>query len=197
VGKRAVCAALAIASLSGSAIAQQSDAFDDCERVQDVTARVACFDRAVAARHATHPAPAAAAPAAAPSAAAAATGVAAGAAVTAPRAAAQVAAPAPVHPADSNMGLNSRQIREQQAERGAPPPPPPAKEVEVATIVKVIQRGPLLMAFELSNGQIWEQAESMRFAAEPQQSVTIRSGMMGSFFLKNAAGVSVRVHRLK
>jgi hypothetical protein len=152
VGKRAVCAALAIASLSGRAIAQQSDAFDECERIQDVTARVACFDRAVTARHATRPAPAAA---------------------------------------------NSRQIREQQAAQGKPPPPPPAAEVEVATIVKVIQRGPLLLAFELSNGQIWEQSESMKFAAEPQQSVTIRHGLLGSFFLKNAAGVSVRVHRLK
>ncbi len=177
--KRAVCAALAMVSLSGSAIAQQSDAFDDCERIQDVTARVACFDRAVSARHATHPAPAAAA------------------AVPVAGAAAQVTAPPPAHPVHSNVGLSARQIREQQAQQGTPPPPPPAKEVELATIVKVIQRGPLLLAFELSNGQIWEQAESMRFEAEPQQSVTIRSGLMGSFFLKNAAGVSVRVHRLK
>jgi hypothetical protein len=55
----------------------------------------------------------------------------------------------------------------------------------------------VISAFELSNGQIWEQSEAMRFSAEPQQTVTIRPGLLGAFFLKNAAGASVRVHRLK
>lgn len=67
----------------------------------------------------------------------------------------------------------------------------------MATVVTVIPRSPLISAFDLSNGQVWEQTESMRFSAQPQQTVTIRPGLLGAFFLKNAAGVSVRVHRLK
>src|ERR1700733_11563595 len=104
-------------------------------------------------------------------------------------------APAASRPADPDVGLDARQARRERAQRGTPEPAQPA--AIVATVVRVIERGPLISAFELSNGQIWEQSESMKFSAEPRQTVTIHPGLLGAFFLKNTAGVSVRVHRLQ
>lgn len=165
-------------------MAQQPDAFDACAQEKDPTARLACFDRADAARHVTRPAPAALTPrtstAVPPSAA--------------PATPAPVAGPAPAV-VDRDMGLDAREARRQRALRGTADQSAPSRIV--ATVVRVIARTPLISAFELSNGQIWEQAEAMKFSAEPQQTVTIRHGLLGSFFLKNAAGISVRVHRLE
>jgi hypothetical protein len=174
VAIRIICTAVVITSLSTAAVAQQSDAFDACASVQDSTARVACFDRAVAARHAVQgtasksPAPVTAAPAAAAAAAKA---------------------------TDSTVGLDARQVHKLQEARGEPKPPPPAPIT--ARLVRIIPRQPLIAAFELDNGQIWEQAESMKLAAEPQELITIRPGLLGAFFLKTAAGTVVRVHRLR
>jgi hypothetical protein len=173
---RAIYAAMTIALLSTGAMAQQSDPYHACAAEKDSTARLACFDRVDSARH-----PASSAPSAA-------------AAVSIMPA----AAPAASRPAaDPDIGLDARQARRERAQRGEPEPAPAQSALIVATVVTVIPRTPLISAFELSNGQIWEQAESMRFSAEPQQTVTIRPGLLGAFFLKNAAGVSVRVHRLK
>jgi hypothetical protein len=112
-----------------------------------------------------------------------------------PTSSAPSVAPVASSPANPDIGLDARQARRERAQRGVPEPEPPA--AVVATVVRVIERGPLISAFELSNGQIWEQSESMRFSAEPRQTVTIRPGLLGAFFLKNTAGVSVRVHRLQ
>jgi hypothetical protein len=161
------------ALLSTAAMAQPSDVYHACAAEKDSTARLACFDRADSALYPTPSTP----------------GVAP--AVAAGRAAA-AAAPSL---ADPYIGLDAQQARRERAQRGAPEPAPPA--AIVATVVKVIERGPFISAFELSNGQIWEQSESMKFSAEPPQTVTIRPGLLGAFFLKNAAGVSVRVHRLQ
>jgi hypothetical protein len=166
---------MTIALLSTVAVAQQSDPYHACAAEKDSTARLACFDRVDSARH-----PASSAPSTA-------------AAVSNKPA----AAPAASRPPDPDIGLDARQARLERAQRGEPESAPAQSAVIVATVVTVIPRTPLISAFELSNGQIWEQAESMRFSAEPQQTVTIRAGLLGAFFLKNAAGVSVRVHRLK
>jgi hypothetical protein len=167
---RTICAAVTLVLLATAAPAQQLDAFDACAQEKDPTARLACFDRADAARHATPRAPTVA-PAAAPA-----------------------ARPAPAV-GDRELGLDAREAHKQRAERGEADPPAPTGFV--ATVVRVIARTPVISAFELSNGQIWEESEAVKFSAEPQQTVTIRHGMLGSFFLKNAEGVSVRVHRLK
>lgn len=175
---RVLCAAIMSTLLSTAAMAQQSDVYHACAAEKDSAARLACFDRVDSARY-----PTASTPSLAPAVSAA------------PAAAPPPAAPAVSRPANPDVGLDARQARRERAQRGVPEPPPPA--AIVATVVRVIERGPLISAFELSNGQIWEQAESMRFAAEPRQTVTIRPGLLGAFFLKNAAGVSVRVHRLQ
>ncbi len=167
---------MTIALLSTAAMAQQSDVYHACAAEKDSTARLACFDRVDSARY-----PTASAPSVAP-------------AVSAGQAAAP-AASSTSSPADPDVGLDARQARRERAQRGTPEPVQPA--AIVATVVRVIERGPLISAFELSNGQIWEQSESMKFSAEPRQTVTIRPGLLGAFFLKNTAGVSVRVHRLQ
>ncbi len=185
---RLIIAAVTFAALSSAAAAQQWDAFDACATNKDPAARLACFDQAVLARQASRSTPMAAAPVQPPPAAAA------PAAVAPAMAAAARPVPAPI---DSDVGLNSQQVRKQRAERGESEPPPPPPSSFEATIVRVVARTPLISAFELSNGQIWEQTEAMKISVEPQQTVTIRHGALGSFFLKSAAGVSVRVHRLK
>jgi hypothetical protein len=180
---RAIFAALTISSLSSAAMAQQWDAFDACATNKDASARLGCFDQAVATRNAARAAPTAAAPAAAAPATAA--PVATVPAAAAPVVAAPVLAAAAARPTPAPVGDSGRVTE--------PPLPAPF----VATIVRIIPRTPLISAFELSNGQTWEQTESANFAAEPQQAVTIRHGALGAFFLKNAAGVSVRVRRVK
>jgi hypothetical protein len=161
------------ALLSTAAMAQHPDVYHACAAEKDPTARLACFDRVDSARY-----PTASAPSAAP-------------AVSAVPAAARAAS----SQANPDIGLDARQARRERAQRGAPAQAPPA--AIVATVVRVIERGPLISAFELSNGQIWEQSESMKFSAEARQTVMIRPGLLGAFFLKNTAGVSVRVHRLQ
>jgi hypothetical protein len=176
VAIRIICASLVMTALSTAVAAQQSDAFDACAAVADSTARVACFDRALAARHAAQGA-ASKSPAAVS---------------TAPPA---TAGPPATQATDSTVGLDARQVRKLQEARGEPTPPPPAPIT--ARLVRVIPRQPLISAFELDNGQIWEQVESMKLSPEPQELITIRPGLLGAFFLKTAAGAVVRVHRLR
>ena len=170
---RAICAAITIAAISTAAKGQPSDAYHACAIEKDPAARLACFDRVDSARF-----PASSTPADGSSASDLRSG-----------------APPASRAADPDIGLDARQARRQRAERGEAEPAQSA--AIVATVVRVIPRSPLICAFVLSNGQVWEQAESMKFTAEPQQTVTIRSGLLGAFFLKNAAGRTVRVHRIQ
>jgi len=195
-----------LATLAAASVAQQPDVFDACAKETDSTARLACFDREIAKRRATHPAPTPAATATpAPVTTMTATPAvttAPAAAVTAPapapataEAAASTATPAPARTASSDIGLDARQQRRERRQRGEPEPPPPAPIV--ARVVRVIPREPLISAFELDNGQIWEQSEAMKFSARPQEQITIRHGVLGAFFLKSADGAVVRAHRVK
>jgi len=170
MGLKAAGAAMAIALVSSGANAQPPDAFDACAGTKDPAARLACFDRQVAARHAaedrappnrTHES-------ASP--------------ISSVR-------PAPTQVVDSDVGHNASDV-------GHRAQPAPSAAI-VATIVKVIPRRPLISAVELDNGQIWEQSEAERLSARPQEKVTIRPGVLGSFFLKSADGRVIRVHRLK
>jgi hypothetical protein len=194
VALRTICVGIVFAMLSSAAVARQPDAFDTCAKDKDSTARLACFDREVAARNAADQA---AAPPVSPSAPVAATTIAAPAQTVsaAPVAATATAAPAAAAASTSDIGLDALERRRQREARGEPEPPP-AAPIE-ALIVKVVQRQPLINAFELDNGQIWEQTEAIEIAAQPKQKVTIRHGVLGAFFLKTVDGTVVRVHRVK
>lgn len=154
-GLKAAGAAIAIALVSSAGNAQPPDAFDACASTKDPAARLACFDRQVAARHAAQ----------------------------------DRAPPAPTHVVNSDVGPSARDVA-----HNAQPAPSAAI---VATIVKVIPRQPLISAVELDNGQIWEQSEAKPLSARPREKVTIRPGVLGSYFLKSADGRVLRVHRLK
>jgi hypothetical protein len=174
--------------LAPAAFAQSSpDAFDACAREKDATVRLACFERAVAARHATtatapaQPAAAAAKPTPAQPAAA-------------PSAAAATNA-APARAPDSEIGLEHRQLRKLHPDR---PETALGAVLLEARVVRVLERRPLISAFELDNGQVWEQIETVSdLWVKPKETVTIRQGLMGGFILKSAAGPTVRVHRTK
>jgi hypothetical protein len=189
---RKMSVAVVIVMLSSPVVARQPDAFDICAHNNDPAARLACFDREQAARNAADPvsAPAAGRPAPASSTAPSTATTSKAATASAP------AAASPASSAASDVGLDARELRRQRAQRGEPQPADPAP-IE-AMLIKVIQRQPLISAFELDNGQIWEQSEAMRTAAVPNQKVMITHGVLGAFFLKTADGtVVVRVHRLK
>jgi len=202
---RTISAALMIASLSSiGAAAAPPDAFDTCAQEKDAAARLACFDREIATRRGSAPAPAAPPPSTAatvPTAPAApapprpttVTPVAAATPTVSP--AAQGAAAPAAAAANTDIGLDARQARKERRERGEPDPSRPAPIV--ARVVRVIPRQPLISAFELDNGQIWEQSEAMSFSAKADEQVTIRHGVLGAFFLKAADGSVVRAHRVK
>ena len=205
---RTISFAFILASLSIAAPARQPDAFDACAHESDPAARLACFDRQTTARGmpdaapkaspsgketAVAPAPAAsvATASAAPAAAAAATSTATAAAKPATPVSATTASAG----ADRDVGLDARQLHRERRERGEaePAPPPPI----VARVLRVIPRGPHISAFELDNGQVWEQSEAEKFSVSPNEQITIRPGLLGAFFLKGADGNSVRAHRLR
>ena len=187
---------LAIALLAGppAVFAQATpDAFDLCAREQDAATRLACFDKQVAARHAAaatraatpHDAPASVAPTPKPK----------GVPATAAPTAAVAGTTAPVSKAVDEVGLDSQQLRKLHPEDAKYQSP--AVTIQ-AKVVRVIERRPLISAFELDNGQVWEQREAVaRLWIRPADSVTIRLDSMGSFFLKSADGAVVRVSRIK
>jgi len=179
---RTVITLLVAATLSVTTVAQQpADAFDACAQEKNATKRLACFDLQVAARRAAASAttPAAATTVAATTAAAARPGV------TAP--AATLAAEA---------GLSAKQLNKLHPERVEAEKV--AKQGFDAKVVRVTERSPLISAFELDNGQLWEQTETVNgLWVKPQETITVSQGIMGGFLMKTADGHIVRVHRLK
>jgi len=160
---------------------QAPDAFDACAKERDATVRLSCFERAVAARQAASVPPPAttAAPASAPRAT--------------PPAAAATPKAAPTRAPDSEVGLEHKQLRKLHPERAEPQQNAVLFE---AKVTRVLSRRPLISAFELDNGQVWEQIETMDgLWVKPGEAVTIRQGLMGGFIFKSADGHAVRVHR--
>jgi hypothetical protein len=65
------------------------------------------------------------------------------------------------------------------------------------TISKIEWRRGLFVA-TLDNGQVWLQSElNSKLRIDPQETVTIRRGLMGSYLLTGKQGVATRVKRLK
>jgi hypothetical protein len=177
---------------SATALAQGSpDPLEACSQVSDANARLACFDREIQQRHAAaagarSPANAAPAPVAAP---------------PAPTAAATSPAgdtPARIvsqKPADDMIGLDGKQLSLKRQEEGIAPAAP---TLIVAGLTQLNPRPGHQYYFELDNGQVWESTDNQgQLFLGRHETVTIRSGMLGSFFLKTQEGNSIRVHRLR
>jgi hypothetical protein len=171
---------------------QASDPLEACYQLADSAAQLTCFRQEMQRRHAltaqqattTAPAPA---PAAAPSSAATQTFT------PTPRSAA--IAPAARPQGDDTVGLDGRQLSIKRKQEGIEAPT--IKPI-VAGLTELKQRPGHQYYFELDNGQVWEStdAQSDLFLG-PHESVTIRPGFLGAFFLRTQEGNSIRVHRLR
>jgi hypothetical protein len=97
---------------------------------------------------------------------------------------------------NGDLGLDARQLHKLHPERADAEKAAPTSFS--AKVVKVIARRPLISAFELDNGQIWEQTETVAgLWITPQETVTISAGVMGGFQLRSADGHMTRVYRVK
>jgi hypothetical protein len=175
VANRVVC--LALATLSPlPLLAASNAAIEACTKIADDGARLACFDREVAAVLAREHAPAvaAAAPTASP-----------------PAVAAPPAAPLTE---EQKMGLTPGRI--QQLERPASAPPPPQTLTIAIQSISVDGNGH--QVFTLENGQVWRQVElDTRFTVNAGDSITISRATMGSYFMSYGKHRNTRVSRIR
>jgi hypothetical protein len=193
--RRAWCAFMGLA-IAGAGVAQaQTMDFGSCVRIEDLSARLACYDRAAGRQ----PGSATAAPPAAPVAPA----VAPAAPVVAPAPAAAptpAVAPAAADPA-AGFGTSSRsdpltapKVGRKEAKEAEAELP---RQIE-ARVTAVRTRPTGEQVLTLDNGQVWEQTESRR---EPRYEVgdvvVIRRGMLGSFMVTLAKGsATTRIRRI-
>jgi hypothetical protein len=97
-------------------------------------------------------------------------------------------------PADT-AGLDGKQLIIKRREAGVQPEPVKPITAAVATLKS---RPGHLYYFELDNGQAWESTDSEAdLLLDPHETVVIRPGVLGAFFLKTPQGRSIRVHRLR
>jgi hypothetical protein len=97
-------------------------------------------------------------------------------------------------PADT-VGLDGKQLIIKRREAGVQPEP--IKPI-TAAVAALKSRPGHQYYFELDNGQVWESTDSEGdLLLGPHETVVIRPGVLGAFFLKTPQGRSIRVHRLR
>ncbi|HEY6457459.1 MAG TPA: hypothetical protein VIY90_19450 [Steroidobacteraceae bacterium] len=172
-------------SFAATVLAQtSSDPMEACFRMSDRDAKLACFDNEMQRRHAL----AAREPATAPTAPAATSAPPATNANSSIKTAKQ-------GPPDDTIGLDGKQLIRKRKEEGIQPK---AVQPMVAVIATLKQRPGHLYYFELENGQVWESTDTEGdLFLGPHETVLIRPGILGAFFLKTQDGKSIRVHRLR
>jgi len=180
---------------SGMTLAQSTV---DCSSVTEDRARLKCYDEQAARQKKANAAAAATAAPAIPAPANPAPPV----AVTSPPASSSPSAKAssPAAPAaataSTDFGLNAETIRKRQA---ASNPDTPKEPEEIVARVKAVQtraRGEYRIT--LDDGQVWDETQhsSSTQAPEVGETVTIKRGMLGSYFLSHSAGLALRVKRI-
>jgi hypothetical protein len=211
---------------AGSAFAQPAtDPLDTCAAEKDDAARLACFDRQMALRHGSHAAgaqPGAGAPTQAPQAQAPQAQAPQAQAAQAPQlqaapppavqshpstdhppvqaALAQPQVTAPVSPQfaqvpDPNIGLQGAALRKQlKAEGKERPRPVPVS----ATVARLVPLAHAEYAFQLDNGQIWQQTDGRGdLILKVNDPVTISPGSFGDFFFTTPSKTRIRVKRIR
>jgi len=193
-----MAALLALLAASGAAADDATRAFLKCMELRDDAARLACYDRLAGewvelGAPALRSAPATTLPPAAvpgaPSPATPATPPAAASAApvpAAPRSAGEAATEARAPVAEEYFGMESRAVGE-------------TLDSISAYVVGGFRGWSGNTQFELSNGQVWEQAVSGRFEyGGADREVTIRRGAFGSFLLSpEGLNRNVRVRRVR
>jgi hypothetical protein len=187
---RTITVILTLGALPAIAAAQGSpDPLDACAKQTDATARLACFDHEMQRRHTTTPAtPATTGTRAATS---------APSTTSSPTAtAAPPTATANQQPTDENIGLEGKDLHKKLKAQGVETKHEPVQTI-VSTIARLLPRPNNEYAFELDNGQTWEQAESKALDVNPHDAVSIQPGMLGAFFMTTQRHQRVRVHRIR
>jgi len=206
-----VCVAFALGGLAtGMAFAQSgADALGACTSLKNEKARLKCYDeqmakqgRAAAASEAAS-APSAPEPEPAPVSASAAPAKPAPAAARAPATPAAAPASAATSAAadsgsalspEDEFGLAGEALRKKRQKQNAALPPE-----EISARVKAVSRrawGEHLI--ELENGQFW--VETRHMGREPPatgETVKIRRGMLGAYYLEREHGAPLKVKRLE
>lgn len=116
----------------------------------------------------------------------------------APEPAAPSATPPQAGSPSAEFGLQGEALARKRAAE-APKDVPKATEQLVAKVTAVTGRGKGDYRIELDNGQLW--MESQRTGGEAPatgETVTIRPGLLGSYFLeREVGGLALRVKRVK
>lgn len=145
------------------------DPLEACYQQPDGAPRLACFDKEMQRRHAA----------------------------SAATAAAPAATPAPAvatNPPADTVGLQGSALRKKLKAEGVP-----EEKVQpiVAKVVRMVPRPHDETAFVLDNGQTWEQVETLDgLNVRLQDTVTIKPGILGAFFLSTAHKQTIRVQRI-
>ena len=168
--------AVAAGSATAAALAQPVPAaLQACVRITQDSARLACFDREIAALSA---------------------GTSSGAA-SAPAGSAAAGATAPPLTAEQKMGLSTEGVRKLEAEKGINPAEPKPPQELTAHLASVSRNSAGREVFTLDNGQVWRQCETRaRFEAHTGDAVKITHGAVGSFWLSTDTHNWTRVERV-
>jgi hypothetical protein len=146
------------------------DPLEACYQQPDGAPRLACFNREMQRRQASG-------------------------STTAPAAAATPAPP----PGDGKVaadtvGLQGSALRKKLKDEGVRSE---AVKPIVAKVVRMLPRPHSELAFVLDNGQTWEQVETLDgLNVQVQDTVTIKPGILGAFFLSTPRSQTIRVHRI-
>lgn len=140
----------------------------DCSTIAEDMARLKCYDEQAARQKKKTPAPASRAP-----------------------------APAQPPSSSNDFGLDAEAIRKKQAAANASASKGPDQIVSRVKAVETTARGEYRIALE--DGQVWEETQHSAngIRVEVGDTVTIKHGLLGSYFLSShAAGLALRVKRI-
>jgi len=201
---RARACLLVLLGLSAGIASGQSatDPLERCAAEKDDAARLACFDRQMALRHGNHSAgappgaaqPVPAAPPPAVKSAPQPDRPQGHAATAQPQTAAPAASAASqsAQAPDPNMGLQGAALRKKLKEERKEQPRPVR-----ATVARLVPLAHSEYAFELDNGQIWQETDSRGgVTLKVNDPVTISPGIFGDFFFTTSTHVRIRVKRI-
>lgn len=194
-----------------------TDPLDACAAEKDDAARLACFDRQMALRHGGQHTGAQAAGAAQPDSPPPA--VSQSQAQTAAQAAQapspQVAQPQATPSQVIQARVTQPQVAQPHGQGAVAPPPtqvtPPAPDANYglqlkrqtpaavsATVARLVPVSLTEYAFQLDNGQVWQQTDSRAgLNVRVNDRVTIKPGMFGDFFFTTADRQRIRVKRIR
>jgi hypothetical protein len=194
---------LFLALSAGIACAQPAtDPLEVCAAEKADAARLACFDRQMARRHGN---PAAAAQSASPPSLQAAPPPALQpppptdhpqprAALAQPQVTAPSAPPPTARAPDPDLGLQGAALRKKLKEEGKERARPAPVSAIVARVISLPHAD---YAFQLDNGQIWQQTDTRGdLTLKVNDPVTISPGSFGDFFFTTPTKVRIRVKRI-